>query len=156
MIEIGKNFLFGLASAKQTARTEKEKYKTQAGQADELVRKLQQDYEDATAYLFRSSAEKIRLANQQAREALARRQARRAAHGVSGASSVQDENITQDVTQLTASKEQTQLQHAAAQEENRFKTKWQDLLKTSAAYRIFARKSNARGSLAGAIGSLFK
>ena len=62
MIEIGKNFLWGLANAKQAARQEKERNKQSALQAGQQADALQQAYEEKMNYLFRSSAEKCSVA----------------------------------------------------------------------------------------------
>ena len=78
MIEIGKKFLFDLASAKQNSRAQQAKYGAWADQTDALARQLRQNYEAQTAYLFRTTAEKMRQAQASALAALAQRQAQRA------------------------------------------------------------------------------
>lgn len=158
MIEIGKNFLFGLSTAKQTSRAQQEKYKLLADQTDALAQQLRQHYEEKTAYLFRSSTEKMRQIQQAAQAALAQRQARRAAHGVNdqSASAVQDATTTALAAALDTARTQAQLQSAGAQQENTFKAKWQALLQAAADYRRSSRKKGRLGSLGQAFSSLFK
>ena len=158
MIEIGKNFLFGFSSARQTGRAQKEKYRILADQTEEQARQLRQDYDEKTTYLFRSATEKMRLAQATAQEALAQRQARRAAHGINdlSASAAQDASTQQLAGVLEDSATQRELQTAAAQEENSFKKKWQALLNAAAAYRSSAHKSGRLGSLGRAFISLLK
>ncbi len=157
MIEIGKNFLFGLSSAKQNSRVQKEKYRALADQTDELAQQLRQNYEEKTAYLFRTTAEKIRQAQATALSALSARQAQRAAHGAgSSAAALQDASTTQLAKELATVAEQKELQRSGAEAENTFTRKWQALLQAAADYRRRARKNGRLGSLGQALRSLFK
>lgn len=157
MIEIGKNFLFGLNRSVSSAHAQKEKYRMLADQTEQSARKLHQDYEEDTAYLFRSASEKMRNTYERAREALAQRQSRRAAHGIgdTSASAADDAQTTQLAQTLDASRVQTQLQAAGSQAEKTFKSKWQALLQAAAAYRRRSRKNDRWSSLAQAVTSLF-
>ena len=157
MIEIGKNFLVGLASAKQNSRAQQEKYQALADQTDELAQQLRQNYEAQTAYLFRTTAEKMRQAQASALAALAQRQAQRAAHGAGHSSSAQqDISTTLLAGQLAAAAQQQELQRSGAEAENIFKRKWQALLQAAADYRRRARKTGRLGSVGRALSSLFK
>ena len=157
MIEIGKNFLVGLASAKQNSRAQQEKYRALADQTDELAQQLRQNYEAQTAYLFRTTAEKMRQAQASALAALAQRQAQRAAHGAGhSASAQQDASTTSLAGQLAAAAQQQELQRSGAEAENTFKRKWQALLQAAADYRRRARKTGRLGSVGRALSSLFK
>ena len=157
MIEIGKKFLFDLASAKQNSRAQQAKYGAWADQTDDLARQLRQNYEAQTAYLFRTTAEKMRQAQAAALAALAQRQAQRAAHGAGhSASAQQDVSTTELAGQLAATAQQQALQRAGAEAENTFKRKWQVLLQTAADYRRRARKTGRLGSFGRALSSLFK
>ena len=158
MIEIGKNFLSGLARVQQSYRTQKQKYQLLAGQAAQQAEDLRHTHEDKMNYLFRSSSEKLREAYAQARAALAARQATRAAHGISEASgsSVEDKQTVQLNQNLQARRAQQDLQNAAAQQEKTFKEKWAALWQAVKQYRVKSRKNGRWGSVGQAVTSLFK
>ena len=157
MIEIGKNFLFGLNRSVQSAQAQKEKYRTLADQTEQTAQQLRQAYEENTAYLFRTTTEKMRAAYDRAQHALAQRQARRAANGISdtSASAAEDSKTTQLTQTLDMARTQAQLQTVGAQTEKTFKSKWQALLQAAAAYRRRSRKNDRWSSLAQAVTSLF-
>lgn len=157
MIEIGKKFGWALVRAQQTSRTQKEKYNTLADDAQTQMQRLQQAYETQHAYLFRSTAEKVQQAQETARQALAQRQAARAAHGVSGtsASAAEDVQSAQLTRALQQAQAQTQLQTQGAVAQKNFRTRWQQLLQAVRNYRRSARKKSRLGSLGQAVVSLF-
>lgn len=157
MIEIGKNFLWGLASAKQTVRQEKEKNKLGALQAEQQANALQQAYEEKMNYLFRSSVEKTQLAYQNARKQLAALQAKRAANGITDQSaSVIDETQTSALQQAQNQQQaQAALQETATQQTTVFERAWNELRNKIADYRKKAKHKNRLGSLGRAIISLF-
>lgn len=157
MIEIGKNFLWGVAKAKQTAQQEKEKNKWGITQAQQQADALQQEYEEKMKYLFRTSAEKTQLAYENARKQLAVLQAKRAANGITdGSASAIDEkqtvNLQQDKNQQQM---QTALQETVAQQTNIFERKWNALREAVTRYRKQSHRKNGLGSLGRAILSLF-
>lgn len=158
MIEIGKNFLWGIAQAKQQARQEKNKYKTLAEQAQQEAQALQQAYEQQMAYLFRSSAERAQLAYDNARKQLAVLQAKRAANGVTdrSASSAEEKQINQ--LQQTQAQQQAQadLTAAATQQTNIFERKWNELRNAVVNYYKQSRRKSRLGSLGRALTSLLK
>lgn len=157
MIEIGKNFLWGIAKSKQTSKQEKEKNKWGAIQAQQQADALQQAYEEQMNYLFRSSIEKTQLAYENARKQLAALQAKRAANGVTeqSASSI-DEKQTANLQQAQNQKQtQRDLQQTAAQQTNVFERKWKELREAAVRYRKQAQRKSGLGSLGRAIASLF-
>lgn len=158
MIEIGRNFLAGLSNAQQQVRSQKKKYKTLAAEAEEETRSLPLAYQDKMAYLFRTSNERMRLAYNKARQALAARQALRAAHGVndtsaSAAQEGQNVLLNQSLEDLQT---RQALQQAASEEEKKFTSRWNALLDTVATYRKMAKKSGKLGAFGRAVVSLFK
>ena len=157
MIEIGKNFLWGISNAKQMARQEKEKNKQGALQAQQQADALQQEYEAKINYLFRTSAEKTKLAYENARKQLAVLQARRAANGVTDASaSAIDEKQTTALQQAQNQKQaHASLQEEASQQTSIFERKWNQLRDAVAQYRKQAKRKNRLGSLGRAFLSLF-
>ena len=157
MIEIGKNFLWGLANAKQTARQDKEKNKLSTLQAQQQMDDLQQAYEEKMHYLFRSSAEKTQLAYENARNQLAALQAKRAANGVSNnsASAVDEKQVIALQQAQNQQQAQTALQQAAAQQTTIFERKWNELREAIAQYRKRANRKHHLGSLGQAFLSLF-
>lgn len=157
MIEIGKNFLWGLASARQTTRQEKEKNKLGALQAQQQADALQQAYEEKMNYLFRSSAEKAQLAYENARKQLASLQAKRAANGVSDTSASSLDEKQTYALQQTQNQQQIQaaLQEEAAKQTNIFERKWNELREAVAQYRKQAKRTHRLGDLGRAFLSLF-
>ncbi len=157
MIEIGKNFLWGLANAKQATRQEKERNKQSALQAGQQADALQQAYEEKMNYLFRSSAEKTQLAYENARKQLAALQAKRAANGMSeqSASAVDEKQLSALQQTQQQQKVQTDLQQTASQQTGIFERKWNTLREAISQYNKAAKKKHRLGSLGRAILSLF-
>ena len=158
MIEIGKKFFWGIQNAQQAARTEQQKYRLLAAQAEDQARSLAQNYRADTAYLFRTSAEKMRQASQAALADLSRRQARRAANGVgnNSASAVADAQQTQLGVQLQHNATQAQLQTQGAKQAQTFAQKWQALWNNVYTQRKAAKNTGRLGSLGRAFLSLFE
>ena len=157
MIEIGKNFWWGLASAKQSARQKKEQNNLLATQAQQQAEALQQAYEEKMSYLFRSSTERTQLALDNARQQLALLQAKRAAHGVGADSATAaDEKQTLALQQAQQQKQaQQDLQARASEESNVFERKWTELRQAVSRYRKQARSKGRLGSFGRAVLSLF-
>jgi len=157
MIEIGKNFLWGLADARQNTRQEREKNKLGMLQAQQEADALQQAYEEKMKYLFRSSAERTQLAYENARKQLAMLQAKRAANGISDKSaSAVDEKQTSQLQQAQNQQQmQQELQQTAAQQTSIFERKWNELRDAIAQYRKQANRKHRLGSLGRAFLSLF-
>lgn len=158
MIEIGKKFFWGYSSAQQTARNQAQKYRSLAEQTEEQADALTQDYRANTAYLFRTTAEKMRQATQAAQAALAQRQARRATNGVTAqsASVLEDAGQTRLSRQVQNSTVETDLQFQGAQQEKTFTQKWQALLQAAHGYRKSAKNKGRWGSVGRALLSLFQ
>ena len=158
MIEIGKKFVWGYQNAQQLARNQRQKALSLAQQAEEQARALEQDYRTNTAYLFRTSAEKIRQTSQAALASLAQRQARRAAHGVSAtsASSVEDTQQTRLGKEIENRAVQTGLQTQGAAQARTFAQKWQALWQNAHAARKAAKRGDRFSSLGRALLSLFQ
>lgn len=158
MIEIGKNFLWGLASAKQQARQQRNTYKALTQQALQEAQALQAAYEQQMAYLFRTSAEKNQLVYENARKQLAIWQAKRAASGVAGQSaSAVDAQQTNQLQQTQAHQQtQAQLTAAATEQTNIFERKWNELRAAIAQYYKQSKRQNRLGSLGRALASLLK
>ncbi len=157
MIEIGKNFWWGLSNAKQSARQEKEKNNLLATQAQQQAKALQQAYEEKMEYLFRSATERTQLALDNARKQLALLQAKRAANGVlADSATAVDEKQTADLQQTQQQKQvQQELQTRAAEENNVFERKWNELRQAVTRYRKQARSKGRLGSFGRAVLSLF-
>ncbi len=158
MIEIGTGILSALASVKQSQRKRKHTYATQIDEAGQQAQKLREEYAENTAYLFRTSAEKIRQSYQAARAELTRRQANLAARGITGdsASAQVVAQQTRQQADLGAAATQKQLQTQAALQERNTKTALQKLADAVAYYRRAAAKKNRFGSLGAAFATLFK
>lgn len=158
MIEIGKNFLLGLADAQKRIRTQREQDKAETEENLTRLQALQDTYRKQMAYLFRTTNEKERLAYDTARAALANRQAIRAAHGVTNqsASAVADTQNTSLNQTLESGRTQTALQSQAAEQEKQFKRTWEKLLDKDAFLRRYAKRSGRLGSWGRALVSLFK
>ena len=156
MIEIGTGFLNALSAAKQTRRTQKDRYHALMTQAEDQAQALREQYAQRTAYLFRTSAEKTRQAYDTARTQLASRQAKWAAQGITAASSAA--TVAQQVkeqAQLSALSAQQQLQTQAADQEKTTRSALQKLADAWATYRRAATKKGRLGSLGAAFSSLF-
>ena len=158
MIEIGKKFFWGYQSARQAVRTQAQKNRSLAAQAEEQARALEQQYREQNAYLFRTASEKMRQATQAAQAALAQRQARRAANGVTdrSASSVEEAGQTRLAGQVQNGAVQADLQTQGAAQANTFAQKWQALMQAAHRYRKTAKKSGRLGSWGRALLSLFQ
>ena len=153
MIEIGKNFLWGLTNAKQAAQQRKDTNRLGVLQAEQQANAVQQEYEEKMKYLFRSSAEKTQLAYENARKQLAALQATRAANGITDLSaSAIDEKQTSALQQVQ-NQQQTQavLQEAAAKQTTAFERAWNDLRDKIANYRRKAKYKSSLGSLGRAL-----
>lgn len=157
MIEIGKNFWWGLSNAKQNSRQEKEKNNLLATQAQQQAEALQQAYEEKMNYLFRSSTERTQLALENARKQLALLEAKRAANGLGANSATAvDEKQTANLQQARQQKQvQQELQTRAAEESNVFERKWNELRQAVSRYRKQARSKGRLGSFGRAVLSLF-
>lgn len=158
MIEIGRNFLGGLASAQQQVRQNKLKNKTLASQVEQELSALQQEYENKMNYLFRSSVEKNQLASQRALAQLAVLQAKRAANGIdaNSAFSIDEKQTSALRQQLDQQTLQRQLQQTAAQENATFTQKWHALWQAMQQYRRQAGKKQRFNTIRQAFVSLFK
>lgn len=156
MIEIGKNFLWGLTSAQQTARTRKQTNRTLAKESASAADAAAQDYAEKMNYLFRSAVEKNQLAYERARQQLATQQAKRAANGVAAASSVDTQRDAALQQAVQENQTQQNLQSNAAQETQTFQQKWQALLARAAQYRKQAKRKNRLGNFGQALVNLFK
>ncbi len=158
MIEIGKKFVWGYQNAQQSARNQRQKALSLAQQAEEQARALEQEYRANTAYLFRTSAEKMRQASQTALASLSQRQARRAAHGVgvTSASAVEDKQQAQLGEQLVHRAVQTDLQTQGATQARTFAQKWQALWQAAHAARKAAKRGDRFSSVGRALLSLFQ
>ncbi len=156
MIEIGQNFLTGLAGAKKALRSQKQTSQVRSAQTLQQVQDAQQEYAEKMNYLFRSSAEKTQLAYERARAQLAALQAARAARGV--LSNTPEEQTSASLQQtLQEVRTQQQLQSQAAQQTRTFAQKWQELLAQVAKYRKQTKKRNlGLGSVGQAFVNLFK
>lgn len=156
MIEIASNLASAWNSSWSTQKKQRRQLQHLADTAEEEAEKLRQQYEEKNAYLFRTAAEKTRLAYENARAQLAARQAKWAAQGLTGESaSVAD--AASDIRRQTLSQQasaQAQLQTEAAQNEQEKKTAWQKLLAAASAYRREARKKSRWSALGKALGSL--
>ncbi len=157
MIEIGRNFWWGLSNAKQSSRQEKEKNNLLATQAQQQAEALQQAYEEKMNYLFRSSTERTQLALENARKQLALLEAKRAANGLSSDSATAvDEKQMATLQQAQQQKQvQHELQISAAEESNVFERKWNELRQAVLRYRKQARSKGRLGSFGRAVLSLF-
>ena len=129
-----------------------------AEQTEEQARVLEQDYRANTAYLFRTTSEKMRQVSQAALAALAQRQARRAANGVtdSSASAVEDAGQTRLAEQVQNSVTQTHLQTQGVAQEKTFAQKWQAILQAAHGYRKSAKNKGRWSSVGRALLSLFQ
>ncbi len=158
MIEIGKNFLWGIAQAKQQSRQEKSKYKTLGDQARQEAQALQEAYEQQMAYLFRSSAERTKLAYENARKQLAVLRAKRAANGITdqSASAMDEKQLSQLQQVQTQQQTQADLATAAAQQTNIFERKWKELHSAMTRYYKQSHRKSRLGSLGRALVSLLK
>ena len=158
MIEIGKQFFWGYQRAQQSARSQAQKYRSLAAQTEEQARALPQQYREQNAYLFRTASEKMRQATQTALAALAQRQARRAANGVTdrSASAVEDAGQTRLSAQVQNNAAGADLQTQGAAREKTFAQKWQALLQAAHGYRKSAKHQGAWGSVGRALLSLFQ
>lgn len=155
MIEIGTGFLNALSAAKQTRRTQKDRYHALMNQAEEQAQALREQYAQRTAYLFRTSAEKTRQAYDNARTQLAGRQAKWAARGITSASADTVAQQVKQQAQLSALSAQQQLQTQAAAQEKSTRSALQKLADAWAMYRRAAAKKGRLGSLGAAFSSLF-
>ncbi|MBR5151335.1 MAG: hypothetical protein IKW71_00680 [Elusimicrobiaceae bacterium] len=158
MIEIGKNFFWGLSNARRSAQQEKNNYTQRALQTQQTAEALQAQYEEQLNYLFRSASEKTQLAYSNARAQLAATQAKRVAHGLAQESaSARDEKQTA-LLQQAQMHQQTQdaLQATASQKTRNFQEKWRELGRQIANYRKQAKRKGRLGSFGRAILSLFK
>ena len=146
MIEIGKKFFWGYYNAQQAARNQSQKYRSLAEQAQEQGDALEQQYWEKNAYLFRTSSEKIRQASRTALAALAQRQARRAANGVTdqSASALEDVGQTRLSTQVQNNAVGADLQTQGAAHEKTFAQKWQALMQAAHEYRKSAKNKGCR------------
>ena len=145
MIEIAKT----LASMGSANRKQRKNYQQLADAAQEEAEKLKQQYEEKTAYLFRSASEKTRLAYENARAQLAAQQAKWAAHGLTAQSASVSQSKA-DITRLADQEQlqaQDQLQAAAAQNEKDKQTMWEKLWQAVASYRRASNKKSRFGSL---------
>jgi len=156
MIEIGKNFLWGIASAKQAARTRKQTAHTLAAQAEQSALTAAEQYAKQLEYLFRSSAEKNQLAYERARQQLAAQQARRVAQGQAATSTAEEQQTAAVRQHLQETRTQQNLQTEAAQATNTFQQKWQEFLSRLAGYRKQAKRKNRLGSVGQAFKDLFQ
>lgn len=158
MIEIGKKFFWGYQNAQQAALSQAQKYRSLATQSEAQARALQQQYQQQNAYLFRTAAEKMRQASQTALAALAQRQARRAANGVtdSSASAVEEEQQARLSGQVQNQAVQADLQTQGAAQEKTFAQKWQALLQTAHEARKASKRTGRWGSVGRALLSLFQ
>ncbi len=154
MIEIGKKFVWGWNNDQHTSRTQAQKYRALAADAQEQARSLEQTYAQNQAYLFRSAAEKLRQTSQAAQAALADQQARRAANG--GSADTNAALQMQLARQLQDKNVQADLQTQGAAQANHFAQKWQALLQAAHQYRKAAKKGGRLGSLGRALVSLFQ
>ena len=157
MIEITSALASAWSSARSAQRKQRSRYQDLASSAAEEMEKLRNQYEEKNAYLFRSAAEKTRLAYENARAQLASRQASLAARGLTGqsASVGEQQADVQRAAVLQHTQAQQELQTAAAQQEKEYKTAWQKLQEAVLAYRRAANKKSRFGSFADAIRSLF-
>ncbi len=158
MIQITTNLASSWATAHSKNRTRQRKYASLVEKTEQDIEKLRDQYEQNTAYLFRSAAEKSRQAYENARAQLAAQQAQWATHGLTGQSATVAEKNMQVRLQQTQQEKQAQntLQQAAAQEERNYKTAWQKLREALTFYRRASSKKSRWGSFGEAIGSLFK
>ena len=156
MIEIGKNFLWGLASAKQAARSRKQTGKVLAAQAEQSLQTAAQQYAEQLDYLFHSSVEKTQLAYERARQQLAAQQARRAAQGQGAGATAEEQQTASLQQQLQAARTQQNLQTQAANVTNDFQRKWQLFLARLADARKQIKRRNYLGNLGQAFINLFK
>ena len=158
MIEIGKKFVWGYQNARQAVRNQRKKALSLAAQTEDQARALEQEYRANTAYLFRTSAEKMRQASQTALAGLAQRQARRAANGVSAmsASAVEDKQQARLGEQLEHRAVQTNLQTQGATQTRTFAQKWQAFWQAAHAARKAAKRGDRFSSLGRALVSLFQ
>ena len=158
MIQITTTLASSWAAERSKQRARREKYANLAEQTQEKEDQARAQYEENTSYLFRSSAEKTRLAYEQARAALAAQQAKWAAHGLTGQSATVAEQTaqTQANAQRQAAQEQQTLQTAAAQEEKNYHTLVQKLRAAASAYRRAARHNSRWGSFTQALSTLLK
>lgn len=158
MIEIGKKFFWGYQSAQQTARSQAQKYRSLAAQNEAQARALEQQYQEQNTYLFRTASEKMRQATQAAQAALAQRQARRAANGVTDHSASAQEEAQQArlSRQVQNNAVQADLQTQGVRQANTFAQKWQALLQAAHGARKASKRTGRLGSVGRALLSLFQ
>ncbi len=158
MIQITTNLASSWAAARSKQRAQQAKYTSLIQETQEEEKKLRAAYEQNTAYLFRSAAERTRQAYENARAQLAAQQAQWASHGLTGQSAAVADETAQTRLRVAQQEKQTQrtLQESAAQEEQNYKTAWQKLREALTLYRRAARKKSRWGSFGQAVASLFK